>query len=669
MRASILFGLLILTEPISAMQFTEVMYDPPGSDNNKEFIEIHGESNLSGWIIGDLASNDTLVPLFINASSNYSIIVEEGFEYENLSCNVYSAGATIGNNLNNAGDAIRLYAPNGSLALEFWFDDSLAKNNGMALALLNGTWQEALPTPCVLNIYYMENNSNITDSSAYDLSLTPALPTTIYAGVSYDSLFRIRNELYETGVSGYVNASAVYNLSQNGSVLVNGSFSVVLKSYKTAGTGRLQINATGNYTLCARIAWTNVTDENPENDAICQEITVLDPFAQPCNVSLELQIKEPQLYYESGNKIKFWNKLLRHDNNTELPPYIIRYEIQDLQGKTVRVTTTENQNLKTWTPKLKDALGVFILTNQFDMLACNNSNNDTQNKQLIVVQGEKVIPENESSIEITNLHIPKKGYRFGDIVKVSMHAYKGNTSKYSIKLYVEDVKGRKVSSTTSFHAKQKFQDYQVTMPIVLKDSTKSGQHKVVIEGLGKQRSKNLWIKTKEIKIVQNVTAHKPKKQFSIASFYTRSKKANKKINVYARIKGKGNATLELVGLEDHDSVPISINKSFSYKKEVAMQNGPNVFLLKILEKEKILDQRTLLLEMDTEIQEVQFFSGKRKTLTRPNSPSQATNSTPNKTSLLTGAATYTTKSTTRTVPILLGIIGTLLLGIILQHKR
>ena len=38
--------------------------------------------------------------------SNFALIVEEGFDYSDVNCSVYSAGATIGNNLNNDNDSI-----------------------------------------------------------------------------------------------------------------------------------------------------------------------------------------------------------------------------------------------------------------------------------------------------------------------------------------------------------------------------------------------------------------------------------------------------------------------------------------------------------------------------------------------------------------------------------
>ena len=56
--------------------------------------------NLTGFIIGDSSSNDTLVALQIK-ECDFALIVERDFNYSNLSCSIYSAGAAIGNNLGN----------------------------------------------------------------------------------------------------------------------------------------------------------------------------------------------------------------------------------------------------------------------------------------------------------------------------------------------------------------------------------------------------------------------------------------------------------------------------------------------------------------------------------------------------------------------------------------
>src|SRR3989338_1284140 len=106
------FALLFFTETALALEITEVFPNPIGDDNNKEFIEIYNPTgvNLSGYVIGDEASNDTLVGLFYE-NGTYALVVEEGFAWQilNSSASIYSAGATIGNNLGNTQDSVFFY--------------------------------------------------------------------------------------------------------------------------------------------------------------------------------------------------------------------------------------------------------------------------------------------------------------------------------------------------------------------------------------------------------------------------------------------------------------------------------------------------------------------------------------------------------------------------------
>ncbi|MBI2146676.1 lamin tail domain-containing protein [Candidatus Woesearchaeota archaeon] len=109
----------------------EIMYDPAGNDNDREFVEIYhspGFLNLSGYIVGDAVSNDTLVGVSYSSAS-YSLIVEEGFNATGMNASIYSVGKTIGNNLNNDQDRVVFYYPNGTLIDIMNYSSSLGGNN------------------------------------------------------------------------------------------------------------------------------------------------------------------------------------------------------------------------------------------------------------------------------------------------------------------------------------------------------------------------------------------------------------------------------------------------------------------------------------------------------------------------------------------------------------
>ncbi len=667
----VLAAALLCLLPTMAFQFTEVMYDPPGSDNNLEFLELAGAPNLSGWIVGDLASNDTLLPLSINASSDRSLIVEEGYAYANLSCNIYSAGATIGNNLNNGGDALFLAAPNGSLLLNFSYDGGLGSNNGLSLSLLNGSWREAPPSPCLPNNYNIENNSapdaSGNASTAIDLSLAPLLSGRIYATVPYDSLFLVRNEQYESGRSEPLAATIAYNLTRNGSLLFAREFTLTVKSHKTAGTGHLLLDETGNYTLCGRILWTNITDRHPENDQACQALTVADPYAEPCNVTLALELEEPKLYYEAGESIAFRNRIERQDNGT-LPPFSIRYWVETLDGETVRSTLTENANRKRWTPKPAGPVVVYLLKNRLELLACNNTNAPQGGTALLVVTGEpEASPENRSSIDIEEVSIPQRVGQ-GDTIKVSARLYKGDTRKYSVTLSLRDARNRILASTT-MHVRQRFTEHEVTLPLVLRRTPGTGSHRITLEGLGDRATEQVWLAGKEEAKTGNRTPAAEAAPLSIVSFYTRSRKAQESINLYATITGDGKATVELLGLDDHNTTLVTLTPpaTFTLAQRASMRPGANIFLLKLKDEAgRLRCTKELLLEMDDEIRQVERFT-KRPPPSRNGTPA-AVAEPKQEEGLLTGSVAYEADRTTEALPVLLGLSGALLLGIILRRS-
>src|SRR3989338_1417598 len=137
----ITFALLFFTEITLAQEITEVFPNPYGDDNNKEFIEIYNPTgvNLSGYVIGDEASNDTLVGLFYG-NGTYALVVEEGFVWQTLNstASIYNAGATIGNNLGNTQDSIFLYSPKKTVLDSMRYTDA---TEGYSLEKINGILQ------------------------------------------------------------------------------------------------------------------------------------------------------------------------------------------------------------------------------------------------------------------------------------------------------------------------------------------------------------------------------------------------------------------------------------------------------------------------------------------------------------------------------------------------
>ncbi len=123
------------------------MYDPQGNDNNREFVEIYTTTflNLSGYIVGDAVSNDTLLAVS-HSPGSFSLIVEEGFNATGINASIYSVGPTIGNNLNNDKDTVNFYFPNGTLIDTMNYNSSMggSSNNRSLERNASGSFTESL---------------------------------------------------------------------------------------------------------------------------------------------------------------------------------------------------------------------------------------------------------------------------------------------------------------------------------------------------------------------------------------------------------------------------------------------------------------------------------------------------------------------------------------------
>lgn len=130
-----LFILLSTSFVTAEIRINEIMYNPEGNDNNKEFIEIYSDENinLSDYIISDSDSNDTLT-LLQYYDSNFYLITEEGFNFSTIEASIYSAGNTIGNDL-NLEDNITIYY-NGSIIDTYSYTDVC--ESGYSLEYLDG---------------------------------------------------------------------------------------------------------------------------------------------------------------------------------------------------------------------------------------------------------------------------------------------------------------------------------------------------------------------------------------------------------------------------------------------------------------------------------------------------------------------------------------------------
>ena len=139
--------LLILIPFVLGFAITEIHYDPAGSDTGLEYIEVQHDpgDNLENFTFEDAASSDALHAItFVNSS--ISLLVEQGFN-TTVNVSVYTAGATLGNGLNNDQDVVRIKNQAGEIVAEVNYSSSLGGSNGKSLCNENGMLKECNATP------------------------------------------------------------------------------------------------------------------------------------------------------------------------------------------------------------------------------------------------------------------------------------------------------------------------------------------------------------------------------------------------------------------------------------------------------------------------------------------------------------------------------------------
>ena len=475
----------------TALNINEVMYDAPGSDNNKEYIEIFSEDfvNLTDWIVSDNSSNDTLELLqFFNSS--FALITEEGFNYSGINASIYSAGATIGNNLGNTEDEIKLFDLNKTLIAYFYYNSLMgADGNGNSLSLINDSWQEALSTPGRANERIEENES---ENRTRGLKLTAYLDDLLFTNIEYTSLFKIENLDYPEIKNISVNLS--YTITKNNSLIKNETREITgINSYKTANTGLFSSNETGNFTLCGEI--TNSSD--------CKDFEVIETSTISCNITINTTTEK--LIYEG--KISFWFKL-----NNKTFPFEIEYWIDDLFSETAKKShTTKNTNKKSWTPKIKEIDRVFLIKARLNAF-CNNSGKTYAEKMVIVLNKEtgEEQKERRSYINITSV----SNASFGKTATVKIKAYKGDTNKRVVEFWAEG--SGKISEVTKAYLNKKFSYYELAVPIFIKPNCdrkkKNSSYTLVVKGLGLRKEQSFDVNGNDDSLCKAVKENKTCKE-------------------------------------------------------------------------------------------------------------------------------------------------------------
>ena len=162
----ILFSVFFAPQAKAAIEIIEIMYDAPGSDTDREWIEVKNTGasaiDLSTYKLFEANTNHSLVISQGDASLQpgaFAIITDKPVNF--LSDNSGFSGIIFDSSfsLSNSGESLEIRDSSGSSIDSVTYDPTIgAQGDGKTLQKINGVWQSASSTPGLENS--SNNNSN-----------------------------------------------------------------------------------------------------------------------------------------------------------------------------------------------------------------------------------------------------------------------------------------------------------------------------------------------------------------------------------------------------------------------------------------------------------------------------------------------------------------------------
>ena len=170
-----------------------------------------------------------------------------------------------------------------------------------------------------------------------------------------------------------------------------------------------------------------------------------------------------------------------------------RASIKDLFGTLIREykpftneSITRQKTSSTLTPNLEEGKSYELKANVTTQ--CNDTNQvNNFDTRIVTIKGAPLEKESSLSIEsILDLGSDKKA-KFGQTIRARVSVYKGDTTKNSVALWIEDDKGERLSKESRINAPEKFTSNEFTVPIQIKPNCdkdfKDDEYTIKISGL------------------------------------------------------------------------------------------------------------------------------------------------------------------------------------------
>lgn len=157
---------LVSFAPLSALasvSITEIMYDPPASDKDREWIELQNigttSLDLSEWRFFEGQVNHKLKFYSGNPSlepGEYAVIVSEPQVFLQTHPDFLVSIFDSTFSLNNTGEPISMKSKNGEVFSQVaYISETGGSGDGNSIGMISGVWVATMPTPGKQNIKYL----------------------------------------------------------------------------------------------------------------------------------------------------------------------------------------------------------------------------------------------------------------------------------------------------------------------------------------------------------------------------------------------------------------------------------------------------------------------------------------------------------------------------------
>ncbi len=218
----------------------------------------------------------------------------------------------------------------------------------------------------------------------------------------------------------------------------------------------------------------------------------IDFYEGPCDWKIELILNKT-----SFKKNEFEFKVDVEKNGGEKTNITLIREIRDIYGNLVsdynpltKLLTYGSNFGGPWSPNYKPGMYWIKTCIETD---CNELRVDNNcDYKLFVIESDE--PEKDSEVKIEEVYLGNdKKAKWGDLVRIKVKIYRGDTGKKSISLGLE----QDLSKKTRFIAEDKFKEYILTLPIQIEPNcdkkVEDGSYKLILEGLGEKDSEKIKI--------------------------------------------------------------------------------------------------------------------------------------------------------------------------------